>query len=141
MLNNDFFQLDGTDFGVGQTTLLYHEPGGLLTLEIVGSEEVAAALAATETHPFNWILYPPKLYIRAAAFGEEEGRQTIEIDEEVLDNYDIALYLLEHHDVFGTLTITPSRHLTFHGSALLDGQEVALVISANLLSGSNLAAG
>lgn len=139
MLESEFFQLDGTDFGVGQTALVYHEPEGLLTLEISGSEEVAAALAANETHPFSWILYPLKLYIRATAFREEKGSRTIKIDEEALDKYDIALYLLEHHDVFGTLTIMPGRKLTFHGSVMLDGREVDLAISAGLESGNILA--
>jgi hypothetical protein len=36
------------------------------------------------------------------------------VDDEVLDEYDIALYMLEHHDILGTLTYR-SGVLTFVG--------------------------
>jgi hypothetical protein len=59
------------------------------------------------------------------------------VDDDVLDQHDIALYFVEHHDVHGTLTVRQDGTLTFHGTTTPDaaGPPVPLTISLPTLYG------
>jgi hypothetical protein len=126
----EYFRIDATDFGVGQVRLVFHETGPVVSLEITGSQLAAAAIAANERHPFNWLLYPPKMYVQEVPYREEAGLKIVEIGEVALDEYDIGLYLLEHNDVFGTLTIASDNSIWFKGTTFVSGVEVPLEIFA-----------
>ena len=122
------FLIDKTEFGIGSVTLSIDPSASTFTLEIVGDEAIAANIGAADTHPFNWIIYPPKFYVRAAVFTSVGGTKTLDIDEDALDEYDIALYLIEHNDVMGTLTISAEGQISVVGTTSINGKTMPLEI-------------
>ena len=124
------FLIDNTEFGVGQVTFSINPTANTFTVEIVGDEAIAASIGAAESHPFNWISYPPHFYVRDAVFTHEGDIKTLDIDEDALDEYDIALYLMEHNDVLGTFTLTADGLITVVGTVAINGNAVKLAICA-----------
>ena len=129
MLPAHHFTIDNTEFGIGSVTLSVDPADGAFTLEIVGDATLATAIGANETHPFNWIIYPPKFYVRQAVLVGEGNAKTLDIDDDALDEYDIALYLIEHNDVFGRLTLANDGLVRFSGTTSIDGAIRPLDIS------------
>lgn len=101
------FKINGTEFGIGKIRYELSENGRLQDLDIWGSEEVyneiKDGIDEDESHPWDWILYPPHVYFWTVDLPIDKS---VVINEELLDEYDIALYLMEHTDFYGTLTIT-----------------------------------
>ncbi|AMR29026.1 hypothetical protein A0257_19250 [Hymenobacter psoromatis] len=128
VMANHYFRLNGTDFGIGSVQLLLPVTEQLLTLKITGSEEVTEAIITDEAQAFNWILYPPMIYFTDVPYALVNGIKTLTISEELSDNYDIALYLMMHDDLTGTLSITADNIITFSGTAQLDGADLPLEI-------------
>lgn len=125
---SNYFRLNNTDFGIGRVRLLLPVTEQVLTLEIIGSEELATTIASDETQVFNWILYPPKIYFRDVPYTITNGVKSLTVNNKLLDEYDIALYLLVHNDLFGTLSISADGIITFSGTTQLDGEELPLEI-------------
>ncbi|AMJ64640.1 hypothetical protein [Hymenobacter sp. PAMC 26628] len=127
-MDSYYFRLNKTDFGIGKVQLLVKETEQVLTLEITGSEEVANTIAADETQAFSWILYPPKIYFRSVPYALINGVKMLTISEELLDNYDVAFYLLAHSDLAGILSVATSGIITFIGTAQIDGKDLPLEV-------------
>jgi len=100
------FKIDGTDFGIGEV-ICEIENGIIKDLTIEGDEEITESLSDDENGKWSWIAYdPPSIFFREIPFDTKNGE--IKITEQLLDEYDISFYLSEHHNVFGTLTISDS---------------------------------
>ena len=100
------FKIDGTDFGIGEV-ICEIENGVIKDLTIEGDEEITESLSDDENGEWSWIAYdPPSIFFREIPFDTKNGE--IKITEQLLDEYDISFYLSEHHNVFGTLTISDS---------------------------------
>ena len=101
------FKINGTEFGIGKVRFELTENGRLQNLEIWGSEkvydEIKEGIDEDEPHPWDWILYPPHVYFWEVDLPIDNS---IVINEDLLDEHDIALYLMEHADFYGSLTIT-----------------------------------
>ena len=121
----DIFRIGDTDFGIGEI-ILEIDNGIISDLTITGSEDMYEQLTADESE--NWYsstVYPPKVYFREVPL--TDGK--IEITDELLDEYDIALYLNEHNDLYGTLVICDKR-ITVKGEVNLWGTIYPLEIVA-----------
>lgn len=88
---------------------------------------VAAKLLTIELHAAHappgsgdWAVYPPLLYARGVPLSRFDGEGTLVIDDEALDEHDLALYMLEHHDIHGSLTYR-SGTVAFTGTAEMFG--------------------
>jgi len=102
------FKINGIEFGFDKVIFELSEIGQLKNLEILGSEEIFAQVKAVENryeigYSWDWVLYPPNVYFREVNLPIDDP---VVINEELLDDYDVALYLMEHIDFYGTLTIT-----------------------------------
>lgn len=116
------FKIGDTEFGIGDVQLSIED--GLINLEITGSEEIFDKLTEDDDCKWNWALYPPKIYFRNVPF----DNKAIVIDEEFLDQYDIALYMMEHNDFIGTLEIT-DKNIHIEGKTDIMGEISAVSIN------------
>jgi len=105
------FKINGTDFGIGEVVCEI-ENGIIKDLTIEGNEEITESITDDENGEWSWILYPPMVFFREVPFEQKDTQ--IEITEELLDEYDISFYLLEHHNIFGTLIIN-DNHIMISG--------------------------
>jgi hypothetical protein len=103
----EHFCYAGTDVGID------HDRS---SLKVTDTGMLTAELRAATLPPGSkdWALYPPLLYFRNIPLARFSSSGVLAVDDEVLDEYDIALYMLEHHDILGTLTYR-SGVLTFVG--------------------------
>lgn len=102
------FRLGGTDLGVdSDRSRVTVTDSGILTAELSAATPPAEAA--------DWALAPPLLYFRSVPLVTADDCLTLTINDDVLDEYDIALYFVEHRDVRGTLTFRPDGLLTFVG--------------------------
>jgi hypothetical protein len=94
------FKLDGTDFGVGEVVCKIEND--TLTLKITADEEITEKIADDENGKWSWLGYdPPSVVFRGVPF----TKGCVEIDEDLLDEYDIWLYIMEHYNIFGVLSV------------------------------------
>lgn len=129
---NDFF-IGNDNFGIGDfTCLIDHEKQIIEKLEINSNKLLFNKITEDEDGDWSWSSYPPKLYIRNTPYKISNNKITLIIDEDVLDDYDIALYFMEHFDIEGALTINEKNILEFKGTCYIDNEEYSLVISLNL---------
>lgn len=117
------FKIGDTEFGIGDVQLSIGD--GLINLEITGSEEIFNELTENDECRWSWALYPPKIYFRNVPFDNE----AIIVDEEFLDQWDIALYMMEHNDFIGTLEVT-DKNIHISGQAGIMGEISAVSINA-----------
>lgn len=93
------FKIENTEFGIG--SISFSIDHNTINLEINGNENVFDKMIEKGDSKWDWALYPPKIYFRNIPY---EGKNII-IDEEFLNKYDIALYMMEYNDFTGTLEI------------------------------------
>jgi hypothetical protein len=109
------FVIGGTDFGVADdTSRLELAPGPdgrlLLSVDIHGSQQVYDRLK--DDPEWSWTLYPPHFYLYAYPVPATARAKTVtvKLKPEDLDDYDVALYLMEHNSVEGvTLKVSKGR--------------------------------
>jgi len=94
------FKIGTTEFGVGKVVLSVEN--NLLNLEISGSDEMFDQLTEADDSEWGWALYAPKIYFEDVPF---KGN-TLTIDNETLNQCNIALYMMEHNDFTGTIELT-----------------------------------
>src|SRR5262249_1870218 len=97
----------------------------LLTVEIHGSQEAYDRITAAEESEWAWTLYPPHFYLRnypvsAPAKGKAV---TVQLAPEDVADYDVALYLMEHHDVDAVTIRVAGNRLEVTGRVDLMGEE------------------
>jgi len=124
--NSGVFKIDDTDFGIGKVDLKI-DNGVIVSLTIVGDDKIHKSITAEENGKWYWTLHPPKIYFREIPFNQSNDRIEIEITEELLDEYDIALYLMEHYDLNGTLIVSDS-HIMIYGKIDICGKTHAIEI-------------
>ncbi|MDF2989782.1 MAG: hypothetical protein K0S37_296 [Microbacterium sp.] len=104
----DEFRMDGEQLGLDRhRSSVVLDDSGTLTAELRATAVPSTASA--------WALSPPILYFRNVRLVMENGQRVLTINDDVLDEYDIALYFMEHHDVEGLLTLSSTGDLTVDG--------------------------
>lgn len=92
--------------------------------DIYGDELQYEAITADEDSPWSWTLYPPHFYIHEfpAKVGKVAGKASAKITVDDLDDYEAAIYLIEHNDL-DDVAVTIDE-TTFHakGTVFLSGR-------------------
>jgi hypothetical protein len=124
------FIIGDTDFGIdpGQSRWDWKSsPDGrrLLTVEIHGSQEAYDRVKAAEEAAWAWTLYPPHFYLRNYPVpAPVKGKAvTVQPTPEDVAGYDVALYLMEHHDVDAVTIRMTGNRLEVSGRVDLMGEE------------------
>lgn len=117
------FKIGDTEFGIGKVS--FSIENDLLDLEITGSKEIFKELTKDDNFEWIWALYPPRIYFHSVPYKGNE----IVIDMDFLDCHETALYMMEHYDFTGSLTVTDSS-IDIHGQVYMDGNALMLEISA-----------
>jgi len=116
------FKMGETEFGVGKVS--FSITNDLLDFDITGSDDIFDKLMEDENSEWSWALYPPRLYLRGVPFKGNE----LAIDDKLLDQYDITLYMMEHNDFTGTLKVT-DKGVEISGEVYMDGETLELFVS------------
>jgi hypothetical protein len=110
------FVIDGFDFGVDAARSSLAVTGSTFTLNLVGDEAVYGDTIRGENHPWNWLIQPPFLYANAVPCQlDSDGNFEHQITEQELDDYDIALYIMEHFDVLPCMISKKGSVVTVSG--------------------------
>lgn len=121
------FMLGETEFGVdaAKSSCTTRQEDGQLWLSFVvhGDQATYDAIFADEDSPWSWTLSPPRFYgdfpaTRNAA-GVVESRVTIDD----LEEYEVALYLMNHNDVEVVVRLHPDGTAEAEGMADLMGEQ------------------
>jgi hypothetical protein len=102
------FLVDGHDLGVAVDSVITVR-GRVLDADLIAAEVPARAEA--------WALAPPRLYFHGLDISDSDPHGRIVIDDARLEDFDIAFYLGEHLDVYGTLVVEETR-LHFSGEVV-----------------------
>lgn len=116
------FKIGDTEFRIGDVHLSIKD--GLIDLEITADEDIFDELTENDDCEWDWALYPPKIYFRNVPYNGKD----IVVDEEFLEEYDVALYMMEHNDFTGTLKIT-DKNIHICGQVDMMGEMLAVSIN------------
>jgi hypothetical protein len=104
----DEFLIGDTNFGVEREKSRFDLTKAadgrlLLTIEIRGNEKIYDDLSAADDSEWSWTLYPPYFYLRDYPVPEtsDGNNVAIKLKAEDSDEFDLAIYLMEHFDVEG----------------------------------------
>ncbi|MCI8748512.1 MAG: hypothetical protein HFH67_11725 [Lachnospiraceae bacterium] len=117
------FKIDGTEFGIGNIKLSLDN--GLLNLQVTGDSSVFDRLMDNGGSEWDWALYAPKIYFNNVPY---KGG-ILEIDNSVLNRYDIALYMMEYNDFTGIIEISEGN-INIQGNVDLMGKIMPVSITA-----------
>lgn len=96
----------------------------LLTIEVHGDPKVYKEVTADEDSEWSWTLYPPHFYLRDYPVSEKtkSKERQITLKPEDSDNFEVALYLMEHNDVEGVRIKVDDHRLEISGQVDLMGE-------------------
>ncbi|SFY40533.1 hypothetical protein OH786_32340 [Streptomyces atratus] len=127
----DRFVLKDTDFAVDRSeSSVQVAPDGTVTIELWGAAE--ALDAQCDTSPFACAIHPSRLCLTAVPVTWTGDVATVRFDDSMADLYDIGLYLHEHGDIVGELTLDPARTLRIRGSAQVNGRAESMDVQVGL---------
>lgn len=120
------FHLDETDFGIdlARSSCSIDEVDGarVINVEIHGDDSKYDAITETEDSEWSWTLYPPHLYIHDFPLNDDYGTLRAKISRDDLDEYEAAIYLIEHNDVDDVdVSVDGSGKLFVSGTVFLSG--------------------
>jgi len=102
----DTFKINGTDFGVGSVVCKI-EDGIISDLTIKSDAKmINSSIVDGKSEKWDWLTVSPEFNFRGVPSEQKDNKIVIEITEELLDENDITFYMIEHFDLYGTLTIT-----------------------------------
>jgi len=122
--------INSTDFEISpESNITYKSQNDqtFVNIEIYGNIEKYNLLTKDEEADWSWTLYPPHFYFRNVPVTDKNNFD-IELTNNLLDEYDIALYLMEHCDVFGKLSYKNGM-LTIKGKVDLYGENNKFTVS------------
>jgi hypothetical protein len=126
------FIIGTTDFGIGEMEFKIDKPKSILVnLTIRGNQEMYDKITKDEDGEWSWTLYPPKIYLGDVPFTENGNAMEIVVNEDILNQYDVALYLMEHNDFFGKVSIE-NNVLRITGTVSISGEEMPLEIETKI---------
>ncbi len=121
------FHLDATDFGINPAksscSIDVVDGVPVINVEIRGDDEKYDAVTEDEDSEWSWTLYPPRLYIHDFPLNDDSGTMRANISRDDLDEYEAAIYLMEHNDV-DEVVLSVDRHgvLQIRGTVFLSGK-------------------
>lgn len=122
------FRLGQTDFGVDDDASRLEVGPATFTLEVRGDPDRHAEVT-TDGSEWDWTLHPPYFYLRDYPRPPGDPSFTVDVSLGAADDYDIALYLSEHHDVTDlSIHVDASRTVRATGTALMPNARCSFVI-------------
>lgn len=110
------FVIDGFDFGIDDARSSIVAKDGFVDLKLVSDDMIIQHLMTQDEHVWNWLIQPPFLYVLGLPCNiDSNGDFQHEISEQELDDYDIALYVMEHFDVSPCRITRQGMVVTAHG--------------------------
>jgi hypothetical protein len=96
----------------------------LLTIEVHGNEKVYKEVTADEDSEWSWTLYPPYFYLHDYPVLEKaKGKEhEITLKPKDSDDFDVALYLMEHNGVEAVTIKVDDHCLEISGKVDLVGK-------------------
>jgi hypothetical protein len=123
------FRISGTEFGIDQAKSRYRlrtlkSGGAVLDAEIYGDKTQYEKVAGDENSPWSWTLYPPYFYLRSfpAKAGRTAGTYRAKVSIDDLDEYEVAIYLIEHNDVDDVAVKADREMIQARGTVFLSGK-------------------
>jgi hypothetical protein len=94
------FKLDTFDFGIAAEGSSMKLANDIFSLEIVGQQDVVERLWEDDDHPWHWVVYAPKFYVRDVPV-ELRASQSFarSLSEKDYETSEIGLYVGEHFQV------------------------------------------
>jgi hypothetical protein len=140
IIRMDTFSISGTEFGVDNyasvTCLCVLKDGSrVLTLDVRGDEMTYRAVADGEDSEWGWTLYPPRFYLLdyVLPVRNSDGDSEVVLTPGDLDDYDVALYMMEHNEVSDlVIRLHGDTEVTIVGSVGLMGEVEAFEIRCKL---------
>ena len=94
------FIIDGFDFGIDLSRSHVKPSSDGIDIVIVGGDSAIQRLIDDEDGRWNWLISAPMLYLRDFMFSScRDSKFAHDLTDDDLDNYDIALYVMEHCDI------------------------------------------
>lgn len=128
-MNKGQFILKNTDFKVGELELEIDTKNSIITnLSIKGDQETYNKLTEDESSEWNWTIYPPHIRFWGVPIQLNEDVIELIIDEDMLNEYDITFYMIEHFDFYGKVRIYKDNKVEVDGFVVIAGEENKLYI-------------
>ena len=94
------FIIDGFDFGIDLSRSHIKPTANGADIVMVGDDSVIQTLIQTDDGPWSWLISAPMLYFRDFMFSPcADSAFSRDITDDDLDDFDIALYVMEHCDI------------------------------------------
>ena len=134
------FRIGETDFGINgaKSSVSLRRKEGVVTIvaEIHGDEGEHQRVSDGESSPWFWTLYPPYFYLREFPVAVEgRGAFTARVTMEDLEDYDVAIYLMEHFDVDEVSIRVQGSLFTAEGIVLLSEKPLPFSIRFSMPGG------
>jgi hypothetical protein len=134
---SDMFTIDDTDFGIDEAKSSFkleilNSGDAVIDAEVYGDQKRYDEVTGDyDSSPWSWALYPPHFYMRSypATGGLSAGAFRAVVSTDDLDEYEVAIYLMEHNDVDAVEVIADRRTLRATGVVILSGKRHPFSIS------------
>ena len=121
------FIIGDVEFGIG--SFEYSVKDNVLNLEIYADEDRFDELCENDDFEFGWALDAPQMYFTDVPV---DGADVM-VDEDLLEQCDIALYMMEHNDFYGKVLIS-DKVICIEGEVDLMGEDHDLSIRLEINS-------
>lgn len=125
IISNDNFGIENFVCNINYEKQIVEE------IEINGNVNLFDKITEQNDSEWNWLVYPPKFYMFNVPYSISDQKISIEIDYQLLDKYDIAIYMMEHFDIEGFLSIYKNI-FEFNGICYINDQEYPLKIKKHI---------
>lgn len=109
------FTIDDYEFGVDPDASHIAISPSKIDITIVGRKESVESFLDDDEHPWSWLVCPPKIYLTDVPITLDDDGFKRDIDEDDLDEYDIAIYAMKHCDILPCRVTLRDGLLTIHG--------------------------
>lgn len=130
------FKIDDTDFGIDQVKSSFKlkvlkSGEAVIDAEVYGDQQRYDDITEDyDASPWSWTLYPPHFYMRSyPAKGASAGTFNATVSTDDLDEYEVAIYLMEHNDVDEVEVTADRQGFTATGVVFLSGRPHPFSIS------------
>jgi hypothetical protein len=131
------FKIDDTDFGIDAVKSRFEvrilkSGDALIDAEVYGNENRYEEVTQDyDSSPWSWTLYPPHFYMRSypAESDRSSGTFKATVSTADLDEYEVAIYLMEHNDVDGVKVTADRQTFKATGVVYLSGKPHPFSIS------------
>ena len=129
------FILGDTEFGIdaAKSSCSVEEFDGRiwLSFEVHGDQSTYDRISSDEHSLWSWTLYPPRFYGDFPASRDDAGIVEARVKIDDLQEYQVALYLMNHNDVEVIVRLYPDGHAEAEGVADIMGKQTRFRIRWN----------